>query len=168
MGGDVQGMIGGAQKHNNPLCLIHVKPVPDTEFDDATIVGIKRVVGIRFERQNRSLMDGCFAFYTQRELFLCRIRLVFDELFLINLWHLLCNFDNRWHVANIRVTGMQCMGYFGYQSDLRDKMMGYTQQNCGKKFSQKSWRMACFEAKILADYLLFHRRGDGYAFGILL
>ncbi len=84
-----------------------------------------------------------------------------------NLQHLLCNFDNRWLVAIVTMIGIQCMGYFGCRSDLRDEMVDYMQQNCGEKISQKSWRMACFEAIILVDNLLFHRRGDVYASGIL-
>ena len=63
---------------------------------------------------------------------------------------------------------MQCIGYFGCRSDQRDKIADYMQQNCGEKKSRKSWRMACFEDKILAGYLLFHRRRDSYALGILL
>jgi hypothetical protein len=59
-----------------------------------------------------------------------------------NLQHLLRNFDNRWLVAIITMIGMQYMGYFGCQSDLRDEMVDYMQQNCGEKISQKSWRMA--------------------------
>ena len=71
MGGDVWGMIGGGhKKHNNPPCLMHIKPVLDTEFDDATIIGMERVGGENKLRQNRSRIVGCFAFYSRREQFL--------------------------------------------------------------------------------------------------
>ena len=71
MGGDVWGMIGGAQKTQQSTMLMHIKPVLDTEFDDATIIGMKRAGGENKLRQNRSRMVGCFAFYSRREQFLC-------------------------------------------------------------------------------------------------
>ncbi len=58
------------------------------------------------------------------------------------------------------------MGYFGCQSDLGDEMVDYVQQNCGEKHT-KSWRMACFDAKLLVENLLFHSGGYVYAFDIL-
>ena len=71
MGGDVWGMIGGGVTKNTTIHHVHIKPMLDTEFDDTTIIGMKRVGGKNKLRQNRSRMVGCFAFYSQREQFLC-------------------------------------------------------------------------------------------------
>ena len=49
----------------------------------------------------------------------------FDELFLTNLQHLLCIFDNRWLVPIVTIIGIQCTDYFGCGSDLSAEMVDY-------------------------------------------